>query len=281
MTNPDIVQKTLNKEDRYSHLLPIDALLCLFSPYLRHTAQGMVLKVGKNPRVVWDGSTKRTPMDVVMNEETSLDDELEITFGNSKTLFLTNIYNMRISHPLEQILLALADVKACFRHGHIHPDLNLTGAFGFLVNQLYMLATAMVFGSKTSAPIWEPFRRAIEAMTVVFANREDLLIKHKRFLDMIDWSADAKNSTGSFTKAAPCSINRGSVDSDGSEPPRPARMYVDDAMLAAIGAHRMRLTLAAMIEAIFVVMGKEDLQYRQCPLAMDKRQSLVVGPRQT
>ncbi|KAL3759995.1 hypothetical protein ACHAWU_000618 [Discostella pseudostelligera] len=98
---------------------------------------------------------------------------------------------------------------------------------------------------------------------------------------MIDWSADAKNNTGSFTKAAPCSINRGSVDSDGSKPPRPARMYVDDAMLAAIGAHRMRLTLAAMIEAIFVVMGKEDLQYRQCPLAMDKRQSLVVGPRQT
>jgi len=59
--HPDIVRKTLNKEDRYSHLIPIDRILCLLSPYLRHTSQGIIIKDGKNPRAVWDGSTKGIP----------------------------------------------------------------------------------------------------------------------------------------------------------------------------------------------------------------------------
>ncbi len=42
-----------------------------------------------------------------------------------------------------------------------------------------MLATAMVFGSTVSASSWEAFRQAIEALTKVFANRPDLVVKHK------------------------------------------------------------------------------------------------------
>ena len=68
--------------------------------------------------------------------------------------------------------MALADIKACFRFPRIHPD--LTGAFGFLATNLYFLAIAMVFGSNTSAACWEPFRRAIEALSKKFANCPDL-----------------------------------------------------------------------------------------------------------
>jgi hypothetical protein len=39
--------------------------------------------------------------------------------------------------------------------------------------------------------------------------------------------------------------------------------------------------LAAMIEAIFVVMGEPDVAVRQCSLAMDKCLELVIGPKQT
>jgi hypothetical protein len=41
--NPQLVQKTINKEDRYSHLVPMDMLLCKLSPYLRHTTQSIVI----------------------------------------------------------------------------------------------------------------------------------------------------------------------------------------------------------------------------------------------
>lgn len=275
--NPEIVRKTINKEDRYSHLIPMDPILCRLSPYLRHTSQGIILKEGKNPRVVWDGSTKRTPTDVVLNELTSVTDEAGITFGDTKMLFYTDVYNLRISNPDEPILLALADVKACFRFGRIHPD--LTGAFGFYADDLYCLATAMVFGSNTSATSWEPFRRSIEALSRHFANRPDLVTKHRHYLDMVQWAPPT--SSGRPVKAKACSLNRGVLDSTGKPIPRPARMYVDDALLAAIGRAAMELSLAAIIESIFTVMGEDNPAIRQCPLAMDKWESLVVDTRQT
>ncbi len=55
--NPWLVQKTMNKEDPYSHLVPMDPLLCKLSPYLRHTTQSIFIKDGKNNCIVWDGST--------------------------------------------------------------------------------------------------------------------------------------------------------------------------------------------------------------------------------
>ena len=42
----------------------------------------------------------------------------------------------------------------------------------------------------------------------------------------------------------------------------------------------MKMVLAAMIKAIFVVMGKPNDSVWQCPLAMDKWNELVIGPRQ-
>ncbi len=68
--NPEIVKKTMNKEDRYSHVIPLDILICLLSPYLRHTMQNMVLKEGKNPCLCYDASTTKKPTDIIMNQIT-------------------------------------------------------------------------------------------------------------------------------------------------------------------------------------------------------------------
>ncbi len=42
----------------------------------------------------------------------------------------------------------------------------------------------------------------------------------------------------------------------------------------------MELKLAALIEDIFVIIGKPDTTVRQCPLAMDKWLDLIVAPKQ-
>ncbi len=55
--NPQLVQKMTNKEDHYSHLVPMDLLLCKLPPYLRHTMQSIIIKDGKNDRIVWLGLT--------------------------------------------------------------------------------------------------------------------------------------------------------------------------------------------------------------------------------
>jgi hypothetical protein len=127
--NPQLVQKTMNKIDRYSHLFPMDLLLCKLSPYLCHTMQSIVIKDGKNNPIVWDGSTDTRPTDLVMNQVTPVAQEAPVTFGHVKSQIYTDIYNTRISYPTATILLGLADVKACFRYPRIHAD--LTGAFWF------------------------------------------------------------------------------------------------------------------------------------------------------
>ena len=68
--NPELVSKTLNKEDRYSHVIPLDELLRTFSPYCHHTTQTLVNKPGKNDRLCHDASTTCLPTNIVMNQVT-------------------------------------------------------------------------------------------------------------------------------------------------------------------------------------------------------------------
>jgi hypothetical protein len=134
----------------------MDLLLCKPSPYLRHTTQSIVIKDGKNNRIVWDGSTVTWLTDIVMNQVTPVTQEAPVMFGHVKSQICMNIYNTRISYPTATILLGLADVKACFWYPRIHA--YFTGAFGFIADNLYNLATAMVFGLTASASSWEAFR---------------------------------------------------------------------------------------------------------------------------
>ena len=158
---------------------------------------------------------------------------------------------MRVSFPEAPILLALADIKACFRFPRIHPD--LTGAFGFLVSDYYCLAVAMVFGSNTSSTCWEPFRRAIEGLSKRFANRPDLVVKHKKYIDMVKW--EPHNPLEKPVKAKQCVLNPGVLDPFGNQISHPSRIWVDDTLIAAVGTSQMEMALAAVIESFFVVMG--------------------------
>jgi hypothetical protein len=38
-SNTALVLNTINKEDWYSHLIPLDEIMCCFSPYCCHTTQ--------------------------------------------------------------------------------------------------------------------------------------------------------------------------------------------------------------------------------------------------
>jgi hypothetical protein len=199
------------------------------------------------------------------------------TFGHVKSQIYTDIYNMRISYPTAIILLGLADVKACFRYPKIHADLS--GAFGFIAGELYNLATAMVFGLTASASSWEAFRPAIEAFTKVFANRPNLVVKHKTFIDMLKW--EEINPSAELAHAFLCTTNHGIMDDAGNKMDLPARIYVDNTSMLALNAGHIKMVLVATIKAIFLVMGKPDVAGRQCPLTMDKWIELVIGPNQT
>jgi hypothetical protein len=212
-----------------------------------------------------------------MNQVTPVAQEAPVMFIHVKSQIYMDIYNTRISYPTATILLGLAYVKACFRYPRIHA--GLTGAFGLIADKLYKLATAMAFGLTASASSWEPFRRAIKALTKVFANRPYLVIRNKKFIDMLKW--EEIDPSAKLTPAFSCTINCGIIDDAGNRIDLPALIYVDDALMLALDVDHMKMVLAATIEAIFVVVGKPNVAVRQCPLAMDKWLELVIGPMQT
>jgi hypothetical protein len=200
--HPAAVIKTMNKKDRHSHLLPIKRWVLHFSPRCCHTAQGMQIKPGKNPRVIFDASTKSHPHEIVLNDMTTTEFQASITFGAAKLKLLQHIYNWRISNPNSKIYLAIAGITACFRFPRVHAD--LTGDF---------LATSMVFGSNASAS-WEPFHRAIKALIIDYSTRLNLISKHKELLDMLKWE-DKDTHIGEFVRANACPLNPGIQDLDG------------------------------------------------------------------
>ena len=87
----------------------------------------------------------------------------------------------------------------------------------------------MVFGSTASASSWEPFWRAIESLSEVFANHPNLAQKHKKYHDMIGWTKLDPDTPITPTFAS--EINNGIFAADGTEKNLPARIYVDDALL--------------------------------------------------
>ncbi len=96
---------------------------------------------------------------------------------------------------------------------------------------------------------------------------------------MLKW--EEIDPSAELTPAFSCTINRGIIDDTGNWISLPARIYVDNAWILALDVDHMKTVLAAMIEAIFVVMGEPDVVVRQSPLAMDKWLELVIGLKQT
>ncbi len=86
--NPDLVRKAMNKEDQYSHLVPTNKDICGAPAYLRHTIQTVIVKPGKNNRIVWDGTTILLALDIVMNQIMPVTREAPITFDHVKIQYI-------------------------------------------------------------------------------------------------------------------------------------------------------------------------------------------------
>ncbi len=77
---PELVTKTMNKEECNSHIIALKLWVLHCSPFCRSTAQGIQIKLGKNPRIFWDGSTKTWALQWVLNEMTQIENEAGIDF---------------------------------------------------------------------------------------------------------------------------------------------------------------------------------------------------------
>ena len=140
--------KALNKEKRNHHVITFMQWVVRASPYAHHVPQTIIVKEGKKDRLVWDRKTKMAPHEITMNEMTDTTNEAKITFGYVYMAFLIWLWNMIITFPI--------DISSCFRFLLCFAD--VIGNFGFVIGPWFFAASVMVFGSVSSASLWEPFR---------------------------------------------------------------------------------------------------------------------------
>ena len=281
-SNSKTVDKTINKEHKYSNILSCRGWVVSFSPFCRHNSQGMNLKKDK-ARLVWDASTipPNAPWLTVMNQTADRSNMPEVTYGEVQRQFMLDILNWRATYPNEDIIIpAGVDLTSAFRWPKVNP--NLTGALGFKIKDLYHLATGMVFGHIESAASFEPIRRSIEIMSIEeFYSSKDLESIHREYLDMLDWSIlDNPPDQNELQRSVRCSVVTGITffNRNGVMTPRQTkpRIFVDDALAASIRAYIKRF-LASIIEAIFNIMGKPEPRLRRNHLSMEKWLEAIIN----
>ena len=204
--NMDKLMKAMNKEDKNQYLISLPNWLARFIPHLHVTPQGLVIKEGKNDRLVWDGSFIPHWLATCINMMLTDDTEPKIVYGTAFQRHLEVIWNSRISHPHTDILLFDDDVKGAFRHCKYHPD--IATAFSFIIAKFLFIPLGGTFGSITSPSNFEPIARARTHLAEFLSDRTDLLQKYEHIINKVKFS-DEPDKTTEFVQAVKDSINKG------------------------------------------------------------------------
>jgi hypothetical protein len=110
---------------------------------------------------------------------------------------------------------------------------------------------------------------------VVFDELTDEDDPHGDLINLLNWDPPPAPDQ-KFVQAVPDELNTGVLDMVGRQKPISSHMFVDDNFLLAM-IKFMRRLLNAIIEAIFIVMGRRDDTRRQCHLALDKWIGMTVS----
>ena len=119
---------------------------------------------------------------MMLNQE----DEPEIKYGTTFIRHLTQIWNMMISFPLDELYLFDDDVKGDFRHSKYHP--YIAADFSFIIDKLLHVPMGGTFGSIVSPADFEPFAKARTHLAEFLSTRRDLLNKHKDIIKRVKFS---------------------------------------------------------------------------------------------
>lgn len=254
--------KVMNKEDKNQYLILLPSWIARFIRHLHLTPQGLLVKPGKNDRLIWDGSFIPNWQATCINMMLSQKTEPNIIYGETFMRLLETIWNLRISYPVSDILLFDDDINGAFRHCKYHPD--VVSAFAFIIAQFLFIPLGGTFGSITSPENFDPIARARIHLAEFLSDRRDLLSKYKHIIDKIKFSDEPKSDT-KFVPAVKDAIHKGVKDLKKTK----YNMFVDDSLFVQI-RELIKHAMAASIEALFIILGFPETEKRQNPLSLDK-----------
>ena len=274
------VLNTMAKEHRNRFNMPLPNYMARFMPNVFFTPQHALTKADNAMRLIFDAAKRYTAASTPINMMTSTrhGTEMACLYGDTFVSLLERIWDLRISYPSQDIVTHANDVKSCFKQMKLHPD--IMPAFSIMVADFLYLQSALPFGTDFSPQNWEPVRRLVEVLAEKLFPDTSLRTKHRRYLARLQWEPSLGKSKAPFVPAKACSQRTGVLDKDGNPVPTPQRLFVDDSVYAEVyEADRVRIeqTIAAGIEAIFILLGHSDLSKRQDPVSFDKMEAMLVS----
>ena len=151
----------------------------------------------------------------------------------------------------------------------MYPD--VAGAHAFIIrNKLYVLLGS-VFGSNVRPYNWEVIalsRTKLAEWIQIQPNIREIEDKNEDLLNLIQFPKHIFKPKDSFVQATLDSINTG-VKENRIRLPTQNAIFVDDNLMANTWEH-LKPTLAASLEALFILLGFPEETMRKGPLSIDK-----------
>ena len=97
-------------------------------------------------------------------------------------------------------------------------------------------------------------------------------------MDRLNWNTVLGSKKAKFVPARSDTLNPGVLDEDNNPTNPPHFVFVDDDTYAEVfDIERIEQTIAASIEAMFIILGPSDLTKRQDPVSWDKLEDLTIS----
>jgi hypothetical protein len=155
----DAVREKLRVEEKNSFYILLPRFLCYFLFGLHLSPLSFIWRKGKGRACVDNSSRIGKADDGAPNDSipapgsTGHDDECPaVHYASALQRHLVWIWNLRISHPNEDILQFGDDVHAAFHRMLYHPDLAIVFAFVFM--EFLCIPVGSVFGARNSPSWW-------------------------------------------------------------------------------------------------------------------------------
>ena len=187
--------------------------------------------------------------------------EPQVMYGDALQRHINRIWNSRINFPDEELYLFDDDVKVAFRQSKYHPD--IAGAFSFVISKYLLVSFGLTFGSLVSPQNLEPLARARTHFAASLSKRRDLLSKYQTLISQVTLRPPPEPSFR-FTPAVQDSQNLRISNANSTA----YNMFVDDSLYVHIEPV-IRHSIAASLEALYMVLGYPDITARQDALSLD------------
>ena len=125
------LETSLAKEERYQYVIPLPSWVTRFIPNLHINPLGIIIKPGKEDRLVIDPSFRVSPSAIPANAWTSVTNEPPIRFADALSRHLVRIYNLRVTYSSTEILIFSDDASGAFKTTKLHPDVASAFAYAY------------------------------------------------------------------------------------------------------------------------------------------------------